>query len=188
MGAGRSTQEITFLGTSLVVQWLRLRTPNAGGLGSIPGQGTRSHMPQLKSLHATTKDPTCLNKDPACCNEDPRQPNKLINQKKKKERTLLFLTSHQKVNKGKPVNKFKLLFYSANHVQAIPCSMDPQIPYNRGPNSQRPHQHSTDLLIVGSWLLWFCFVFKEAIGNIPSWRKKKLKSFHNDNFSTSKPC
>ena len=37
-------------GTSLVVQWLRLRAPNAGGLGSIPGQGTRSRMPQLKDL------------------------------------------------------------------------------------------------------------------------------------------
>ena len=32
------------LGTSLVVQWLRLCTPNAGGLGLIPGQGTRGHM------------------------------------------------------------------------------------------------------------------------------------------------
>ena len=49
-------------GTSLVVQWLRLHAPNAGGLGSIPGQGTRSYMPQLrvrmpqlKILHATTK-------------------------------------------------------------------------------------------------------------------------------------
>ena len=30
-------------GTSLAVQWLRLLTPNAGDLGSIPGQGTRSH-------------------------------------------------------------------------------------------------------------------------------------------------
>ena len=30
--------------TSLVVQWLR--APNAGGLGLIPGQGTRSHMMQ----------------------------------------------------------------------------------------------------------------------------------------------
>ena len=30
--------------TSLVVQWLRLHTSNAGGRGSIPGQGTRSHM------------------------------------------------------------------------------------------------------------------------------------------------
>ena len=30
-------------GTCLMVQWLRLCTPNAGGLGSIPGQGTRSH-------------------------------------------------------------------------------------------------------------------------------------------------
>ena len=32
-----------------MVQWLRLCAPNAVGLGSIPGQGTRSHM------HATTK-------------------------------------------------------------------------------------------------------------------------------------
>ena len=35
-------------GTSLVVQWLRLRAPNAGGPGSICGQGT-------KILHTTTK-------------------------------------------------------------------------------------------------------------------------------------
>ena len=27
-------------GTSLVVRWLRHHAPNAGGLGSIPGQGT----------------------------------------------------------------------------------------------------------------------------------------------------
>jgi len=33
---------------SLVIQWLRFHTPNAGGLCSIPGQGTKSHMPQLK--------------------------------------------------------------------------------------------------------------------------------------------
>ena len=31
-------------GTSLVVQWVRLHAPNAGGPGSIPGWGTRSHM------------------------------------------------------------------------------------------------------------------------------------------------
>ena len=41
-------------GTSLVVQWLRLHAPNAGGLGSIPGQGTRSHMLQL-GTHTTSK-------------------------------------------------------------------------------------------------------------------------------------
>ena len=40
--------EIKFVGTSLVVQWLRLRAPNAGGLGSIPGQGIRSRMLQLR--------------------------------------------------------------------------------------------------------------------------------------------
>ena len=33
---------------SLVVQRLRLHTPNARGPGSIPGQGTRSHMLQLR--------------------------------------------------------------------------------------------------------------------------------------------
>ena len=38
-----------------MVQWLRLCTLNAGGTGSIPGQGTRSHMLQLKILHASTK-------------------------------------------------------------------------------------------------------------------------------------
>ena len=49
-------------GTSLVVQWLRLRAPNAGGLGSIPGQGTRSHMhAATKSSHATTKEPASCN-------------------------------------------------------------------------------------------------------------------------------
>ena len=35
------------LGTSLVVQWLGLSNPNAGSLGSIPGQGTSSHMQQI---------------------------------------------------------------------------------------------------------------------------------------------
>ena len=48
-------QNLQCLGTSLVVQWLRLRTPNAGGLGSIPGQGSRFRKPQLKSSHAPTK-------------------------------------------------------------------------------------------------------------------------------------
>ena len=55
-------------GTSLVLHWLRLHTPNAGDLGSIPGQGTRSHMlqlrfhmPQQKISHATRQieEPFC---------------------------------------------------------------------------------------------------------------------------------
>ena len=48
-----------------MVQWLRLHGPNAGGLGSIPGQGTRSHMlqrrvhrPQLKILDAVSRPGT----------------------------------------------------------------------------------------------------------------------------------
>ena len=41
--------EVWLSGISLVVQWLRLCTPNAGGPGLIPGQGTRSHMLQLRA-------------------------------------------------------------------------------------------------------------------------------------------
>ena len=56
------SSRIFCMGTSLVVQWLRLCTPNAGGPGSVPGQGTRSHMPQLKILHAATKIPHATTK------------------------------------------------------------------------------------------------------------------------------
>ena len=49
-------------GISLVVQWIRLCPPNAGGPGLIPGQGTGSHMHAVtKSLHATTKEPASHN-------------------------------------------------------------------------------------------------------------------------------
>ena len=51
-----------YCGTSLVAQWVRRSAPNAGDPGSIPGQGTRSHMhATTKSSHATTKKPTCRN-------------------------------------------------------------------------------------------------------------------------------
>ena len=43
------------LGTSLVVQCLRLCAPNVGGPGLILGQGTKSHIPQFKDPHAATK-------------------------------------------------------------------------------------------------------------------------------------
>ena len=36
------------IGTSLVIQWLRFCTPNAGGSSMIPHQRTRSHMPQVR--------------------------------------------------------------------------------------------------------------------------------------------
>ena len=60
-----------YIGTSLAVQWLRLHAPNAGGLDLIPGQGTRSHMPQLRVRMPQLKDPACHNKDPASGNKDP---------------------------------------------------------------------------------------------------------------------
>ena len=65
------------MGTSLVVQWLRRHAPNAVGPGSIPGQGTRSHMhAATKSLYAAAKDPARGNEGPVCRNSDPAQPNK----------------------------------------------------------------------------------------------------------------
>ena len=49
-----------------MVQWLRLHAPNAGGLSLIPGQGNRSHMPQLKDAACHNlkrqKDPVCRKK------------------------------------------------------------------------------------------------------------------------------
>ena len=36
------------VGTPLMIQWLWLWALNAGALGSIPGRGVRSHMPQLR--------------------------------------------------------------------------------------------------------------------------------------------
>ena len=59
--------------TSQVVQGLRLHTPNAGGPGSMPGQGTRSCMSllrvpvlQLKIARVTTKKtPRAGTKEPA---------------------------------------------------------------------------------------------------------------------------
>ena len=72
-------------GNFLVVQWLRLHTPNAGGLGLIPGQGTRSHMPQpsvrmpkLKILDAP--------KIPHAATKTQCKPNKQTNLNKKENR------------------------------------------------------------------------------------------------------
>ena len=60
------THNFVHVGMYLVVPWLSLIAPDAGGLGLIPCQGTRSHKPQirvcmsrLKIAHATlkTEDP-----------------------------------------------------------------------------------------------------------------------------------
>ena len=80
-----------------MVQWLRLHTPKAEGLGLICGKGVRSHMlQQLKSSYATTKDPACHNL-----------------KKKKKKSCMLLLRLHGQINKlvnewasEKTVNKF----------------------------------------------------------------------------------
>ena len=43
-------------------QWLRLCAPNAGVPGSLPGQKSRSYMPQLRRVQ------TLQLRAPACCN------------------------------------------------------------------------------------------------------------------------
>ena len=59
----RYTLNVHIGGTSLGVQWLRLRAPHAGDQGSIPGQGTMILHAASKSSHASTEDPACLNED-----------------------------------------------------------------------------------------------------------------------------
>ena len=49
--------KVVRMGISLVVQWLRLCNPNAGNPGSIPGQGTRSHMVKLRVCRLQLKIP-----------------------------------------------------------------------------------------------------------------------------------
>ena len=58
------------VGTSVVVQWLGLHALNAGGLGSIPGQGTRSHILQLRVLFPKLKVHMSQwrSKTSMCCN------------------------------------------------------------------------------------------------------------------------
>ena len=61
-----------------VVQWLRLWTPSAGGPGSFPDHGAKSHMPQPKILRCTTgkvSHAAAKSEDPVCGNQDPVQPN-----------------------------------------------------------------------------------------------------------------
>ena len=55
--AGKSSRKAVKI--SLVVQWLRLRAPNAGVQGLIPAQGTRSHEPQLRVSMLQLKDLNC---------------------------------------------------------------------------------------------------------------------------------
>lgn len=50
---GRSMRQ--WSGDSLMVQWLSLWAPSAGGLGFNPWQGTSIHTLQLKILYAATK-------------------------------------------------------------------------------------------------------------------------------------
>ena len=68
------------LGASLGVQWLRLRAPNSGGQSLVPGQGTRSHMTQLRvcmlQLKKKKKKDSGKIKDTQCCSKHLGQPNK----------------------------------------------------------------------------------------------------------------
>ena len=62
-------------------QWLGLHIPSAGCPGSIPGQETRSHMPQLR-VHMLQQT---LNTQSASTKTQCSQMNKYLKKKKKKE-------------------------------------------------------------------------------------------------------
>ena len=49
------SSDLKYMNTFLVIQWLRLCAPSAGGSGSIPSQGTRFHMLQLSTRAAATE-------------------------------------------------------------------------------------------------------------------------------------
>ena len=63
-------------GTSLVVQWVRLRVPNEGAwVRSLVGEldpacmpQLRVHMPQLRSPHVATKSLHAATEKSTCCN------------------------------------------------------------------------------------------------------------------------
>ena len=90
-----------FIRTSLVVQWLRLCAPNAGDAGSIPGQGTRSHKPQLRASQA--------------------QPNKIFKEKKNKTSFI------QQLEKARRATGFWLLCQSTQLVRAKPLQSCPAL-------------------------------------------------------------
>ena len=48
------------VGTYLVVQWLRCHAPTSGDLSSIPGQGTRFHMLQLRACMPQLSPSVCV--------------------------------------------------------------------------------------------------------------------------------
>ena len=61
---GDDDDESHYGGTSLMVRGLRLHTPNAGGLGLIPGRGARSPMLQVRVHMPLLKDPCMSNLRP----------------------------------------------------------------------------------------------------------------------------
>ena len=86
-----------------MVQWLRLRGPNAGGPGLIPDQGTGSRMLQLKKiLHAATKIPCAPTK-----------------------------TWRSQINLKKK-NNWKVNCLSMNNLTPTKCSTVPQFVYSFG--------------------------------------------------------
>ena len=63
-----------------VIQGLRPHTPKPGGQGLIPGQGTSSHVLQLRVCMQELKIPRAARKmeDPEHGNHDPVHPSQLI--------------------------------------------------------------------------------------------------------------
>ena len=68
-----------------MVQRLRLLTPNAGGPGSIPGQGTKIRHVAIMSLYATAEETACNLKK-----KEPEQANKFLKKENKSDLSKLW--------------------------------------------------------------------------------------------------
>ena len=97
--------------TSLVVQWLRLRTPNAQGPSSLPGQETRSHgmqlrvyMQQLKVPRPQLKDHSCHDGDWRFCMPQPR-PGATKQTKNQNLNSIRLFKSYTESSKTKEISK-----------------------------------------------------------------------------------
>ena len=80
-----------------MVQRLRLLIPNAGGPGSIPGQGTKIQHVAIMSLYAAAEETACnlkkKKKDrttPPCCNKELEQANKFLKKENKSDLSKLW--------------------------------------------------------------------------------------------------
>ena len=160
----------------VLAQWLRLCSPKAGGLGSIPGQGARSCMPQLK--------------DRTCSNEDPAQPNNIHSDERDCEHTEMAMVV---ISGCWGWGSFEFSFPCFLYLLSCPIVASSSLPSHYLPSQSCHHwpaeySHVFAVTYTGhffiltwpglssvwhSWLLFLCFwtllVFHHSQALLPLW-------------------